>query len=400
MSGKKIGQTEFKGRCINFELWYTEDHEQNLERITLTLEKLIRNDIDDAVRDGCNAILGLLLYEGFLYKNTNDFYDFLKRIYDYGSSKGIKKFVLVCGIVWDYQAELDKRNLLYDIIPFDYSAFAMWQSYKNYAIPYWNKFSNRFLYLGGVPSRTNRILLLSKFYDKGYLDPEKSKWSFFPPFTEEDKILCRNLLEHYSDDEYGKFLVAAENQIDERYSTVKKYSRASGIDWKKEKFLESDFFKDPNYINKSVFESTSISVIAEGHVYAPANDYRFLTEKTWRAVVNRHPFIMADNLQRKEFAKSLGLDLFEDFFRCQYDDHYHLDGVVDNVEHFLKIKNDCADKILEKIEHNFRVFFQIINNNESILFELKNTFDLKENEITYWFRQKSFDHLFRIPNSI
>lgn len=391
---------DFKGRCINFELWFINEDKQDMKRIYQTLEHLIKRDIDNAVHDGCNAIIGLLLYEGFLYKNTDDYYDLLRRIYDYGTNKGIKKFVLVCGIVWDYQHELYNRKLNYEIIEFDYSANAMWQSYKDNLICSWHPNTNKFLFLGGVPSRHNRIKLLSKFYENDKLNYKNALWSFFPPSTEEEKTACRNILQHYSDEEYSKFIAQAENCVDEKYINAKDYSTASGLEWKQKSYLQSDFFRDPNYINPSVFTNTSISVIAEGHVYPPANDYRFLTEKTWRAVVNRHPFIMADNHERKNFAKSLGLDIFDKFFLNDYDGTDNLDGIVTNVEHFLNICHRNVEKIKDAIDHNFLTFFKIINNNEAVLREIQSKYQLPSVEIVNWFKQKSFDHLFRVPNYI
>lgn len=391
---------ELKGRCINFELWYTDDVDQDLKSITLTLEYLIKKDIDQAVNSGCNTVIGLLLYEGFLYKNNKMFYDLLGRIYYYGVNKGIIKFILICGIAWDYQNELKKRNLNYEIVSFDYSANAMWQSYKSYTLPNWNKNTDRYLFLGGVPSRTNRILLLSKFYDEGLLNLDQAEWSFFSPYTVNDQNICRQLLNHYTDEQYQIFLEYAERKVDDKYFDTKEYSRASGADWKRKNFLSSDFFKDPNYIDLTIFQSTTISVISEGYVFLPANDCKFLTEKTWRAVINRHPFILADNSQRKEFAKKLGLEIFDDFFNFKYDDHKNLDGVVKNIKNFIQIKNEHSDKILEKVEHNFRLFFQIINNNELVLNKLTANFNLEEKELSYWFRQKSFDHLFRLPKPI
>lgn len=388
---------EFKGRCINFELWYTDEDSQNLEKINFTLEKLIKADIDNAIKDSCNVVVGLLLYEGFLYKNNDSFFNLLKKIYSYGTAKGIKKFILVCGIAWEYQEELDNRQLNFKIIPFDYSANAMWQSYKNYTMPAWNSQANKFLFLGGVPSRKNRILLLSKFYEQKMLTPTLAEWSFFKPHTAEDETYCKSLLSHYSDSEYQQFISLAERKIDTKYYEAKEYSSASGSQWKEKKYLNKDFFKDPNYIDIEIFQSTSISVIAEGHVFPPANDHRFLTEKTWRAVINRHPFIMADNSQRKNFAKSLGLDLFENFFNHDYDNDTNLDGVVLNVKTFLDMQHNNFKKINDKIEQNFRTFFDIINKNENILDNLKTEVSLTDDEISYWFRQKSFDHLFRIP---
>lgn len=391
---------EYKGRCINFELWYINEEQQDLTRIYHTLENLIKKDIDQAVEDKCNAVVGLLLYEGFLYKNNTEYYNLLRRVQEYGAKQGIKKFLLICGIAWDYQQELDHRNLNYTIIPFDYSANAMWQSYKQYALPSWNSNTSKFLFLGGVPSRNNRIGLLSKFYDDGMLNDNTALWSFFKPYNNEDQKECRQLLDHYTDEKYEKFLNDVESKVDNRYSDAKEYSKASGITWKDNEYLNTDFFQDPNYINPLIFTETSISVIAEGHVFPPARDFRFLTEKTWRAVINRHPFILADCDQRKDFAKHQGLDIFDDFFICDYDNSENLDGVVTNVKHFLNIKQDKESEIQEKINNNFLTFFNIINTNEEILTDLKNTFLLTDQEITKWFRQKSFDHLFRIPDYI
>lgn len=390
----------YKSRCINFELWFIEEQTQDLARIYTTLESLIKKDIDKAVLDGCNTVVGLLLYEGFLYKNTEDFYRLLARIQDYGKSKGIIKFLLACGIVWDYQKELNDRHLEYEIIEFDYSANAMWESYKNYPLPSWNRSADKFLFLGGVPSRRNRIELLSEFYDSRLLTHDKALWSFFPPSSLSEDIKCRRLLSKYSDLKYKEFLAYADNKIDDKYSSAKEYSTASGVDWKQNNYLGTDFFKDPNYINSKIYTDTCISVIAEGHVYAPANDFRFLTEKTWRAVVNRHPFILADCDQRKQFAIDRGLNLFDEFYTEDYDSENKLSGVVRNVKHFIENKNKNAERINQIVNNNLSAFFTTINNNETQINTLHILYNIPMVELNTWFRQKSFDHLFRIPEYI
>ena len=391
---------DFKGRCINFELWFVNEDKQDMDEIYATSEYLIKKDIDKAVRDGCNAVIGLLLYEGFLYKDHDDFYNLLARVQKYGIRKGIKKFSLVCGIVWDYAKKLKDRGLDYDIIEFDYSANAMWQSYSTNFIPSWHPSTGKFLFLGGVPSRTNRINLLSKFHDADMLNYEKSIWSFFTPTTDDEKKKCRNMLQHYSDREYREFVDRAENSVDNKYVNAKEYSTASGKEWKKKLFLETEFVKDPNFITQSVYINTSISVIAEGHVYPPAWDTRFLTEKTWRAVVNRHPFIIADDPLRKNFARERGLTTFDEFFVADYNGTSQLDGVVTNVKHFLDTCEQQQDRIQEGIDKNFRAFFDIINKNESTMEYLRLRYKIPKEEISKWFRQKSFDHLFRIPDAI
>lgn len=397
MFGKTTGKMLYKARCINFELWFIEEDVQDLSRIYITLERLIKQDIDKAVRDGCNTVIGLLLYEGFLYKNTQEFYDILKRIYDYGTERGIKKFLLACGIVWDYRQELNKRKLNYEILEFDYSANAMWESYKYHPMPAWNQHPEKFLFLGGVPSRRNRIELLSYFYEERMLNDKQALWSFFAPEDKNEIAKCKEILSFYNDKEYDDFVNYANNKIDSKYSDAKEYSTASGVDWKANNYLETDFFKDPNYIHADVFTNSSISVIAEGHVYPPATDFRFLTEKTWRAVINRHPFILVDCEQRKQFARDRGLNIFDSFYQLEYDNERSLRNVVDNVKHFLANKQSRSEEIQQIVNDNFCAFFSIINNNESVLNKLHTLYNVPTNELNKWFRQKSFDHLFRIP---
>ena len=114
---------------INFELWYTNDETQDQFKIYRTLEDLIYKDIDNAV--GVDTLFGLLLCEGFLYKNNEDFYALLDRVEKYAKSKGIKQLYLIAGICEQYQQELDERNLDYKIIFWDYSVGCVWESYKN-----------------------------------------------------------------------------------------------------------------------------------------------------------------------------------------------------------------------------------------------------------------------------
>lgn len=391
---------DYKGRCINFELWFTNEDEQDMERIYRTLEHLIKLDIDQAVQDGCNTIFGLLLYEGFLYKNESDYYELLRRVYDYGVSKGIKKFILVCGIVWEYQQELIKRNLNYEIIEFDYSAFAMWQTYKDCTIPAWQSDTNKFMFLGGVPSRPNRIQLLSKFYDGGMLTEDQAVWSFYPPQNDADKEICRGLCSKYNDAQYNQFLKDSQRSVDDKYAGVAHYHKATGAEWKTEEYLERDFFKDPNYIDPAVFTGTSISILAEGGAFEPAWDFRFFTEKAWRAVVNRHPFILVDNDMRKEFARSRGLDIFDKFFVAEYNDKDKLDGVVTNIKHFLNICKEQQEAISHTVDLNFQAYLRIINTCEQTLEYFNTKYSIPQDELRQWFRQKSFDHLFRIPDAV
>ena len=56
----------YTGKIINFELLYADDPIKDLHKRILV-------DIDQAAEEGCDAIVGLMLVDGFLYKNNEEF---------------------------------------------------------------------------------------------------------------------------------------------------------------------------------------------------------------------------------------------------------------------------------------------------------------------------------------
>lgn len=389
-----------KAELINFELWYTNDETQDQDKIYTTLEQLIYKDIDKAVP--VDSIFGLLLCEGFLYRNNENFYSLLGRVEKYAKSKGVKNLYLIAGICEQYQHELNKRNLDYKILFWDYSVGCVWESYKDrldQLLP-WNPFAGRFLFLTGVPSRPNRIGLLSKFYDKKLLS--RGTWSFFPPWTDEDKSWCRDHLKRYSDDEYAQFIHFCDQSVDDLYKNAKEYSRLNGKEWAEGKIQEEEFIKDPNWMDPNIFWNTSLSIISEGHVYYPATDSRFLTEKTWRAIVNRHPIILADTIERYNYLQDRGIKTVDKYLSIPgfaYIDNYdaRMDAVATNTVYFLDHARENQRSIQKDIDHNFLRFMQIVEENETMLDRLKKDFLISDSDIKQWFRQKSFTHLFRTP---
>ena len=279
----------------------------------------------------------------------------------------------------------------------------VFQSYhgKEDLLPKWNSESDKFLFLGGVPSRHNRISLLSKFYDKKMLD--NCLWSFFKPWTESDKLWCREALNHYTNDQYHQFLDNCDRSIDDRYQAAKDYSRLDGKDLKNSDVHDKDWCKDPSWIDPRVFEETLFSVISEGNAYPPATDYRFLTEKTWRTIIMRHPFVFAGEPEQYHYAKSKGLRTFEqymlidDYADIQYEDH-RLDAVLKNTEYFLKSAKNNQHQISEDVEHNYNVFIDVAKYNQELLSHLIKEYALPVEQIDHWFNRKSFVHLLRIAD--
>jgi hypothetical protein len=379
----------YRGVVINFELWFLNRESYTQADIYQSTYKLIIDEIQQALQDrNINAVIGLLCVDGFLYKNNEEFYSLLKDVQIYSESLGIEKLSLVVGICAEYQDELDSRGLNYEIIKWDYSVNSVYQSYRSQIdkLNPWNPNTGKFLFLTGVPSRPERIGLLSKFYDKKMLD--FAEWSFFPPWTDVDRAWCRNYLSNYTDDQYNQFLSDCDRKIDDIYSQSKDYSRLQGKKLADLKILGTAWCKNHCWVSPEIFKNTSLSIISEGSVYPPATDYKFLTEKTWRAVIQRHPFILADNPNRMNFIKSIGLRTFEEYLPIK--NYYeNLDAVVTNTKYFIDNVTNYQEQIAKDIEHNYNLFFNIIEANNQFTENLKAEYSLDQSVIDKWFSTTS-----------
>ena len=176
----------YKPSLVNFEVFFVPKE----QRVSV-----IMKDIARAVEQGCDTIIGLMLADGFLFFD-NDTAKLLVAVEQEGRKLGIKNFILIPGIV----PNLDVPG--YEVIKdFNYNLHLSYLSYKDkrHLLHPWNKDAKKFLFLGGVPNRPNRINLLEKFYSAGLL--EQAVWSFFKPWTDEQATWCRNALANYTDDE-------------------------------------------------------------------------------------------------------------------------------------------------------------------------------------------------------
>ena len=392
-----------KAELVNFELWFTYDDEHNQDKLDRLNIDLVIADIKEAIiTKNVDCIIGLLLVDGFLYKDNDRFYSILKKIYDEGTRLGIEKFYLMPGMCSDYQDNLDSRGLQYKILTWDFPVNQMYQSYKDklHLVHKWNPAAYQFLFLGGVPSRPNRIGLMSKYYDAGLLD--RGKWSFFPPWTEDDQQWCREHLRHYTTDQYDAFLKYCDRAVDEKYAVSKDYSRVSGKEMADRDLLDSPWLNDCGWIDPEVYRITSVSIISEGSCYPPAVDFEFLTEKIWRAVINNHPFIVADHPDRFTFMKQVGLRTFENYLHTpEYayieNEETRLDAVVTNTRYFLDTVADKIEQINIDIDHNRRVMFDILNRDQKMIEWLKTELSVSQSSIERWLLTKDFKTYIRIP---
>ncbi len=356
----------YKTAIVNFEAFFIPKEDRF---------NVIMRDIQVAASNGCNSILGLMLADGFLFYDY-DYSVLLENIKTESAKFGIEQIVLVPGICHD--GNVPGFGIIKD---FNYNLHLAYLSYKDnrHLLKPWNPNATKFLFLGGVPDRPNRINLMEKFYKSGLL--KDAVWSFFKPWTTEQKVWCRNALSNYSDKEYNDFLDYCENKIDDMYLNSKEYGTSNAnFDYN-----NCEWFKNPSWIDPQVFANTLLSVVSEGNSYK-GHSSKFLTEKTWRVFAQRHPYILAANDEMMEYVKSLGFKTFNS--------SNDLDSIVESVKIFLEQRPDVTNDV----EYNYKHFFKLGEENTQVLIDIQNMFNISSEEIDKWFNKTGFSHLIRKPN--
>ena len=117
-----------------------------------------------------------------------------------------------------------------------------------------------------------------------------------------------------------------------------------------------------------MYNETSISLIAETHY---KNDEIFFpTEKTYRAIANLHPFVIASTPKFLNNLRKKGYETFNTIFDESYDDelddNLRLTKIVNSLNNSIKIP---YDKYKEICEHNKSV---LISNAQNTLRLIQN----------------------------
>ena len=389
-----------QGRLINFELLWDTDLSVNV-----VLPKLLELEFQEAVADGVTTIFGMFLMEGIYPHDCHNQQLFLeiKKIAD----KYNLEVILLSGLgeSFNNQYSIENGSILNNL-PFEviYSSYPLRVCYNIINnIPRKPKtINNKFLFLGGIPTRLNRIYLLSKLYENNLLI--NGKWSFFIPLSQEDKNYCRNLLSHYSDEEYETFLKNCTSSIDEKYQEMANFFQdyapyEEGDLEKWGEIVHTDFWKNPIYIDPEVYDETSLSIISEGPNYW-SPDYKFITEKTWRTIIYKHPFIFAGPPEQFRYIKQMGFETFEKYMLIQNyaqveDEKERIELIVKNVEHFLKHQTYHQKEIQQDIEHNFNLFLKLANDQNCLLTSLKSKYNIPDAEFSKFFSASGYENLIR-----
>lgn len=214
--------------------------------------------------------------------------------------------------------------------------------------PTWNFNSNKSLILTGKSHEINRIGFLVECVKKGIL--KNQVYSFFSPKEKKYLEQTKTVFNEICDWDYDKFVVEYENNPD-------------NIDIRNN---EEDMHYSGFPYSVDLFKNTSLSIVLETNLQKLGENNPAFTEKTYKAIINKHPFLILNQPNSLCFLKKYGFYTFEDYFEDKeydlYEDLFQRNEIaVQNLQYFLKncIKNNF--EINQKIEHNYNLMLKIHN---------------------------------------
>jgi hypothetical protein len=207
----------------------------------------------------------------------------------------------------------------------------------------WNHKSSKGLYLPGKPDRPHRIKLLAMLWEKNLLN--KLDYSFFITKSEEESVYRQNLLA-YDREKFDSFL----------RETLRSLDVIAGPE---------DSFNCTGYpFDHMLYSDTLFSVISESD-FRGGTDWRSkLTEKTYRTIVNKHPFICAWFPGMVNHIEKMGFKSFKEYlYYPNYNDEQdlvrRLKQITKNIETFDTQITPHIDRIQDDVEFNYNHFVSL-----------------------------------------
>lgn len=240
----------------------------------------------------------------------------------------------------------------------DLNLFAVWTDLNSVPkTPAKNRTTG--LLLTGNINKKNRIGLLHQLYQTSLLTTKRILWT----------------------------LPDADSQINQ-YSLESKYSREF-LDYCKEhrarvseqsvNWFPSGYL--PNILRhrdiEHLFEETRYSIVVETYF----DNILCLTEKTWKAILHQHPFIIAGPTGSLACLKALGFETFENYLPVKdYDSIKNstkrLKAIVTNIAAMPELLDRYPDYFAEGAKKNFNLFRQITKKTKKQLHALSEEFSL------------------------
>ena len=252
-----------------------------------------------------------------------------------------------------------------DILYIDYFVYRIHKElfeHRRSPVAYrWNSQSNRFLFLTGFPYRFNRIRLLKKLDALGLMP--YAEWSLY---VNDNDLVTKARLHQ----------LVPELSTVELEEFISKYRR--NPDQIKLRSADGGYSGLPYDV--TLYTKTGFSVIAES-LY-DAKYHPWCTEKTWKAIANHHPFIIAGVPGTLDFLNRQGIVTFEQFLSVKHydqitDPEERLNAVASNINWWQKNIHNYSKEINDCVIHNRKVFTELydINDKRVQQFCIRNNFE-------------------------
>jgi len=218
-----------------------------------------------------------------------------------------------------------------------------YNKYIDTTTPYWNYKSEKSLCLFGKASREIRTKALRDLVANGDLNDDKMLWTL--ELSHFNKNLLDKIKRWMPDlEDFKKY----ERSFDDELYKIYKEMGALGYPY-----------------SKDLYNSTFMSFIFETNADRGPffKDYDFITEKVWRPIFNRHPFMLIVSSQDIiDKIHSYGMETFEQFYLDgEYDRLYLANNISKYYNKFRKYVKENVGQIHEIVENNFKAYHNYID---------------------------------------
>jgi hypothetical protein len=200
----------------------------------------------------------------------------------------------------------------------------------------YNPKSSKGLFLLGKGNKIQRAGLLKKFYESNNLD--SILWSF-KNNPETLKQIHADFFSDYTDEDFDTVIRVTEKVLD--------YESTDDL------FVHLGFPYDPN-----LFADTAFSIVSETWIYGIPHIF---TEKTWKPIINRHPFIMIGAKENISILKKMGFKVFQKpaWFNKDQNLLDHIVLTTVNMKKRIETDKDYQKQLVDDVEYNYNKFIEL-----------------------------------------
>lgn len=364
----KVINNKFKDLIYDLYPNLTFNYEYNLfnEHLEAAINVLPK-DLIDKIRNK-QHYLALYVADEALNRFVDDIYKQLLVKQDFPESQ----IILVCSSP-DYKKLIEEKAKIYQkekikalyisVFEHQQKQLFLWymtnkdeETIHDFVVPYTsplnNKHFNKKYLCFNRRWKEHRFAILSLLHKKDLIKDGLISFSKQP-------VNCDDL--YYGDtNAYNKFLNDTNTLFNSEFDN---FSEILPLHVDSSNFVTYFAFDSNQRMLKKYFNQTYFSLVNE--TFFDSNNVRFLTEKIYKPIMHKHPFILVSTPHSLDLLKEQGYKTFDKVIDERYDtimdDTKRLYAIIDQVERLCNLSELELQKFCEYclpiVEHNYNVFF-------------------------------------------